>query len=551
MPGKWAEVIIITPRVYEVKENGIGHAAYEIERTLAALEKQISLPMALRDQRAAINALVIRAYAEAWAEDAEDFSNSSQNLASGTSTAPRPILPLSPVGPSNRTLSPSTGAQISNTGTSLSSSQPIANLEPGGGVNFDAVISPTTTAQGGNRQPTKITSANISQYAGNVDVSAIQGKNGEIWRMFDRDQLDPQTGRLVQISQLVSTKDELRDPKFLAGTKQDPRQNAADAMGRSLDGAPRNTKGRAPLDVYAGSDGTFTIIDGNATAQAAMLAGWNVLPVNVRPKPVLASAVGTDDLFGGLLNDYAQKLPAKAKRSKAEAKKIVAQEIPALANNPAALDDIFAWAQTTPANENQNSQPDTSAAQSNGGRAFEQSESDDLGSLFGNPGPAPTGSNAGGSVADGNGNVANDPATTGDSLAPGGKAESLGEGERPAGDAGSRPFGDAAGSLSVDVPGSPDARVRRVDARANAESKRLARIARSESLAPEAQNHRILPGDTIVPRGTKTRLTANVAAIKIIKRLEAEQRKATSPSGKECQNLEKPRSDLKRSLELS
>ena len=552
MPNRWGEVIITTPAIYHVKSHGVGHAAYEIRRTLDALRSQgITVPPALRLLAQRSEQLSRFDYEAAWAIDSALFSSPAseestraQNSASDTtSNPPSGTRPGLPSGPMQRSRPSASGAQIQNTSFSPSSSTPAQNVEPGGGLNLGAFIAPTSTEQGAQRQPTNITTANISDYAGTVDVSAIRGKNGEIWKAFDRAQLDKQTGRLVDIRKLISNKNELADPKFVAGLKADPRQTAANAMGQSITGDTRNTKGpRAPLDVFANADGTYTIIDGNATAQAAMLAGWNTLPVNVRPTPVLSSAPAGDDLFGGMLETYAQALPPKAKRNKAEAKKLVAKELPSLA--PAAFDDLFSLAQREPgltnstsdrsgerplnSDENQNRQPDTASAPANGGRAFGSNESDDLGSLFGNPGSAPTGSNAGGPVADGDGNVADDTGTRRDGVAPGGETAPLGEtGERPAGDAGSRPLGDAAGSLSVDVPGSPDAGGRRVDARASAESKRLARVARSESLAPDAQNHRIQPGDTIVPRGTKTRLTANVAAIKLLKRLEAEKRKAS------------------------
>ena len=668
-PGKWAEVIIITPRVFEVKNHGIGHAAYEIRRTVDILNRQGSLPASLREINHRIDAQATADYVTAWAEDSRAWLSSApatddQNSVSDTSRASAATMDFLPSGPSTSTSVP-LGTSMLKTGVPSSGSDPIKNRAPGGGVNRAAFIAPTTTAQGAQRQPTNITTANISDYAGTVDVSALRGKNGEIWKAFDRAQMDS-TGRLVDVRKLISNKNELADPKFVAGLKADPRQTAANAMGWTITGDPRNVKGpRAPLDVFANADGTFTIIDGNATAQAAMLAGWNTLPVNVRPAPAvlssgpagdswtaakelspeyraawddftsegsspfdlfpnavtryqkqtetepkatvqkrildgylqamhdagaithrrpaienfgylwedeaaltaairgssvnepasgagnfiargpraaLSSGPAGDDLFGGMLETYAQALPTKAKRNKAEAKKLVAKELPAL--EPAAFDDLFSLAQREPGltnstsdrsgestlnpDENQNRQPDTATAPANGGRAFGSEESNDLGSLFGNPGPATTGSDTGGPSADGNGNVADDPATRRDGVDLRGETAPLGEtGERPAGATGSRPLGDAVGSLSGDVPGSPDAGGRRVDARASAESKRLARIARSESLAPDAQNHRILPGDTIVPRGTKTRLTANVAAIKLLKRLETEQRKAT------------------------
>jgi len=56
-----------------------------------------------------------------------------------------------------------------------------------------------------------------------------------------------------------------------------------------------------------------------------------------------------------------------------------------------------------------------------------------------------------------------------------------------------------------------------VSDKAAAERNRLARLAHSAGLTPDQQKHRILPGDVLTERGTKTRFRANVAALKIIK----------------------------------
>lgn len=379
MPNRWGEVIITTPAIYAVKTYGVGHAAYEIRRTIDALFAQgIAVPAALADLNERAARLARFDYEAAWAIDSALFSSPAseestraQNSASERTANPSPVgdRPGLPSGPTQRNRLPGSGTKMQNTSLSPVSSVPAQNLEPGGALNRSGFIAPTPTNEQANRQPTKITAANISDYSGNVDVSAIRGRNGDLWRMFDRAQLDPQTGRLVSLDRLISTKDELRDPKFIAGQKKDPRQYAIDAMGYSLAGDPRNEKGpRAPLDVFANADGTFTIIDGNATAQAAMLAGWKTIPINVRPAPVLASAPASDDLFGGLLGDYAQALPPAAKRNKAAAKKLVAKELPALP--PAAFDDLFAFAQAQP----ETPSPSTPAP----ARAFTAQESDNF-----------------------------------------------------------------------------------------------------------------------------------------------------------------------------
>ena len=136
------------------------------------------------------------------------------------------------------------------------------------------------SGEGKQQKPVRITTANIQEYAGNADVSPIKGREAEgLAKAFQ-----PNSGNtaVVSLDTLIITKDELKDPKFLAGKKADPRETAAKAMGWGIDGDPRNTKGpREPISVSDNGDGTFTVVDGNATAQAAMLAGWSRIPVRV------------------------------------------------------------------------------------------------------------------------------------------------------------------------------------------------------------------------------------------------------------------------------
>lgn len=538
MPNRWGEVIITTPGIYAVKTHGVGHAAYEIRRTIDAMKTLVDVPASLVALQKKADLLAGLDYEAAWVTDSALFSapasdsTSDQNSASLTSraTGPSGIRPGLPSGPTSLNRSLPVGTQIANTDLSPSSSVPAMKLEPGGALNR-SFITPTTTGEGAVRQPPKITTANIAEYAGNVDVSAIRGREGDIWKAFDRSKLDPQAGRLVAVDSLISTKNELLDPKFLAGKKNDPRQNAANAMGWSLDGDPRNTKGpREPLDVTANEDGTFTIIDGNATAQAAMLAGWKTLPVNVRPAQQLNSATATEpDLFGNLLADYAQKLPPKAKRNKAAAKKVVEAEIPGLP--PAAFDDLFSLAQAAPltestsvrsgdqpkssADENQSRPSQTAAAGENGGRAFTERESDDFGPLFGYAGAAPAASDGVGSQRDPDRNVEGAPPPQSDNA--GDRQD-----EQPAGG-----LGNTDGSLSGALPGGGNAGSGRTDARRAAEDRRLARITRSHALGVNEQNHRITAEDAIAEGGAKTRIRANVAAIRLLKDLQSSGRNAT------------------------
>jgi RNA polymerase sigma factor (sigma-70 family) len=266
------------------------------------------------------------------------------------------------------------------------------------------------------------------------------------------------------------------------------------------------------------------------------LSGAVITPITTNEgakRQPLKSSPG-EDLFGGLLDTYAQKLPAKAKRSKAEIKKVVAAEIPALANNAGAIDELFSLAQTEspltnrPSNRSgetaptsDETKPDAAQPGQNGGRAFTELESNDLGPLFGDTGPAGAATDAGQPGATPDGDVAGSAAAQSDQL-PDGAATS---GAREAESGTDRE--PANGSLSVDLPGSRSAGVRRVDARAAAEARRVARIARSRARGVNEQNHRITEEDTLVDGGTKTRLRTNVAIIRILKSLDAEKRAAT------------------------
>ena len=77
--------------------------------------------------------------------------------------------------------------------------------------------------------------------------------------------------RVVQIDQLVSTKDEMQSKKPL-----DSRVVAARFMVKSI---VENGPAREPLTVEKQTGGKYLILDGNATMQAAKLAGWTKLPI--------------------------------------------------------------------------------------------------------------------------------------------------------------------------------------------------------------------------------------------------------------------------------
>jgi hypothetical protein len=167
---------------------------------------------------------------------------------------------------------------------------------------------------GPDGKPVRITTANIKDYAGDADVSPIVGREAEgLAKAFQ-----PNSGNtaVVPLDKLIVTKDELKDPKFLAGKKADPRETAAKAMGWGIDGDPRNTKGpREPLSVSDNGDGTFTVVDGNATAQAAMLAGWSRIPVRVVAYQGESLDLQPDKPPGARHSDLARSLSAGVRKN--------------------------------------------------------------------------------------------------------------------------------------------------------------------------------------------------------------------------------------------
>jgi hypothetical protein len=189
------------------------------------------------------------------------------------------IQPLSAVQSSDDISSGSLGMSISGMPSFASSAlNPASATERAVSFVLSAFsIRGKDTAQAAGGQG-RITTENIGEYAGEVDVSELAKYPDALRQTFNLAPKDSAV-QVVPLSSLVSLKNELESPRFLAGTKKDPRQTAADAMVRNIEN--RGGKKRDPLDVADNGDGTFTIRDGNATAQAAMLAGWSLIPVKV------------------------------------------------------------------------------------------------------------------------------------------------------------------------------------------------------------------------------------------------------------------------------
>ena len=92
----------------------------------------------------------------------------------------------------------------------------------------------------------------------------------------------PPDARLVPLERLRPTKPPSSQP-----------ESVAVARARMLDAAAGRIHRRAPLLVREGADGTFDVLDGNATYGVALAAGWADLPV-------LVEANGPRDDYDGV-----------------------------------------------------------------------------------------------------------------------------------------------------------------------------------------------------------------------------------------------------------
>lgn len=124
----------------------------------------------------------------------------------------------------------------------------------------------------------RITTQNIEDYRGALTVQPGDFAV-DIWSVFDRNAFEAcSNSHVVGIEHIVSTKNQLEDPKFLSGMKGDPRKTALDRM---RDAAAGKLERRAPIAVEEQNDGTYEVLDGNATAQILMLAGWKEVAVTI------------------------------------------------------------------------------------------------------------------------------------------------------------------------------------------------------------------------------------------------------------------------------
>ena len=121
---------------------------------------------------------------------------------------------------------------------------------------------------------TLINIKNIEDFRGDLKIQTGD-LPFDIWDIFDYSKFKSIANtQIVSLDKINSTKNELLDEKFLAGEKNDPRENAFEFMKKA---ASNKIDKRAPIEVTS----NFHIIDGNATAQVLMLAGWKEVAVEI------------------------------------------------------------------------------------------------------------------------------------------------------------------------------------------------------------------------------------------------------------------------------
>lgn len=123
---------------------------------------------------------------------------------------------------------------------------------------------------------TAITTENIESFRGSLLL-----KPGDLpfkmWDVFDLEAFEQsKSSSIVPFNTLISTKNELEDPKFLKGLKQDPRLTAFQFF---TSAAQENNNKREPLTVKGPVNGKYELVDGNATAQMLMFVGWSEVPI--------------------------------------------------------------------------------------------------------------------------------------------------------------------------------------------------------------------------------------------------------------------------------
>jgi hypothetical protein len=126
-----------------------------------------------------------------------------------------------------------------------------------------------------------ITTRNIDEFRLSVAISKDDLPD-DIWLYFDKITFDLSSRNyLVDVESLFSFKDQSLDKRFITGQKQDSRLVA---FNRMIEASKGKIAKRGPLLVREVAS-RYELLDGNATGQLLMMAGWKKAPVTIIDEP--------------------------------------------------------------------------------------------------------------------------------------------------------------------------------------------------------------------------------------------------------------------------
>ena len=267
--GITAEVQVGIAEMLDAKENGPGHKLYEARQDLERLVGSREMTIKERALRDSLNAQMRAVYGPAWAS-----ATKARNAASSMGAPLRRAEPGSNGRGGETSKQAQYGGDPQSKATGIpSTSKNSAEGRNDSGSNLDGSFIDNPIVKDGKKESNQSSPLDKNHPA---IVALSQHKDAAA-------AFTTQDG-MMDIADLVSDKDQSKDPKVLAGGT-DPRVKAATFMVASIAG---KEKPRAPILVEKRPDGKYQVIDGNATMQAAKLAGWTKVPVQFQEAPPAA-----------------------------------------------------------------------------------------------------------------------------------------------------------------------------------------------------------------------------------------------------------------------
>ena len=288
--GHTVEMQVHVPEILKTKHH-LHHAYVVREETYRRAKTENREPTASEWQKIdRMNRIMRRAYNEALGLDPdlgatpEELARRGQAGSAGTSSSASSGFTRNPPLALTSSSEMGRGGSVSNAQPLPLESRTTANASArsdSSGTSMNPVapgnVEGLVTSEGSTLSPgvQRITLENVREMNPQVDVSDLVGRQKDWRNAFTF----PEGSRMLPLSKVIAAKHE---PQAVA--------NATRFIGEALRG---QRSPRKPVDASANPDGTFTLQDGNATAQALMLAGWKAVPGNLVEAPILAKASTT------------------------------------------------------------------------------------------------------------------------------------------------------------------------------------------------------------------------------------------------------------------